>query len=62
MREAAAVCLCDISLESSLSQAFLEASNCSLWKGEKKGLMVFLFEKKEEPLQDFPSAVVTGSR
>jgi hypothetical protein len=25
-------------------------------------LMVFLFEKKEEPLQDFPSAVVTGSR
>jgi len=30
MREAAAVCLCDISLESSLSQAFLEASNCSL--------------------------------
>jgi hypothetical protein len=29
-------------------------------KGKKKGLMVFLFEKKEEPLQDVPSAVVTG--
>jgi hypothetical protein len=29
---------------------------------KKKGLMLFLFEKKEEPLQDVPSAVLTGSR
>jgi hypothetical protein len=61
MREAA-VCLCDISLESSRSEFFLEASNYSLWRAKKRGLMVFLFEKKEEPLQDVPSAVLTGSR